>query len=129
MKKVTLSSISFLKFDFFVGKGAVYGYDAVGSFKRDEYGCMGSGQNFIMPLLDNLVRFCCSSSTILCLVQIGHKNRLDEKKQLTQDEVIAIVKELFIVASERDIYTGDSVEIKVIRKEGTISEIFQLKKD
>mmetsp|Transcript_7316 Transcript_7316/g.8020 ORF Transcript_7316/g.8020 Transcript_7316/m.8020 type:complete len:131 (-) Transcript_7316:35-427(-) len=96
------------------GKGAVYGYDAVGSFKRDEYGCMGSGQNFIMPLLDNL---------------IGHKNRLDEKKQLTQDEVIAIVKELFIVASERDIYTGDSVEIKVIRKEGTISEIFQLKKD
>lgn len=37
------------------GKGAVYGYDAVGSFKRDEYGCMGSGQNFIMPLLDNLV--------------------------------------------------------------------------
>ncbi len=39
------------------GKGAVYGYDAVGSYKRDEYGCMGSGQNFIMPILDNLVRF------------------------------------------------------------------------
>ena len=38
-----------------VGKGAVYGYDAVGSFKRDEYGAMGSGQNFIMPILDNLV--------------------------------------------------------------------------
>jgi 20S proteasome alpha/beta subunit len=33
----------------------VYGYDAVGSFKRDEYGCMGSGQNYIMPILDNLV--------------------------------------------------------------------------
>lgn len=38
-----------------IGKGAVYGYDAVGSFKRDEYGAMGSGQNFIMPILDNLV--------------------------------------------------------------------------
>lgn len=38
-----------------IGKGAVYGYDAVGSFKRDEYGCMGSGQNFVMPILDNLV--------------------------------------------------------------------------
>jgi 20S proteasome alpha/beta subunit len=37
------------------GRGAVYGYDAVGSFKRDEYGCMGSGQNYIMPILDNLV--------------------------------------------------------------------------
>ncbi len=38
------------------GRGAVYGYDAVGSFKRDDYGCMGSGQNYIMPILDNLVR-------------------------------------------------------------------------
>ena len=37
------------------GKGAVYGYDAVGSYKRDDYGCMGSGQNYIMPILDNLV--------------------------------------------------------------------------
>lgn len=37
------------------GRGAVYGYDAVGSFKRDDYGCMGSGQNFVMPILDNLV--------------------------------------------------------------------------
>lgn len=41
---------------FAAGKGAVYGYDAVGSYKRDEYGVMGSGQNFIMPILDNLVR-------------------------------------------------------------------------
>lgn len=40
------------------GKGAVYGYDAVGSFKRDNYGCMGSGQNFIWPMLDNLVSDC-----------------------------------------------------------------------
>jgi hypothetical protein len=46
------------------GKGAVYGYDAVGSYKRDDYGAMGSGQNFVIPLLDNL---------------IGHKNRRDEK--------------------------------------------------
>ncbi len=37
------------------GKGAVYGYDAVGSYKRDDYGAMGSGQNFLMPILDNLV--------------------------------------------------------------------------
>ena len=37
------------------GKGAVYGYDAVGSYKRDDYGAMGSGQNFVVPILDNLV--------------------------------------------------------------------------
>lgn len=120
------------------GKGAVYGYDAVGSYKRDDYGCMGSGQNFIMPILDNLVRNPCSKfkkshtfllMTSLCFFQIGHKNRLDEKKQLSEEEIVAIVKEVFVIATERDIYTGDSVEIKVVRKEGVKSETFQLKKD
>lgn len=96
------------------GKGAVYGYDAVGSFKRDDYGCMGSGQKFIMPLLDNLV---------------GHKNRLDENKKLSLEETVAIMKEVFVNATERDIYTGDSVEIKVITKAGTTTEHFPLKTD
>eukprot|EP01031_Cornospumella_fuschlensis_P028531 gene28531-34441_t len=96
------------------GVGAVYGYDAVGSFKRDKYGCMGSGQNFIWPLLDNL---------------IGHKNRLDEEKPLSAEEVVSIMKELFIVAAERDIHTGDSVEIRVIRKDRSTVEVFPLKKD
>lgn len=96
------------------GKGAVYGYDAVGSFKRDGYGCMGSGQNFLWPLLDNL---------------IGHKNRLDEKKPLSAEETVNIVKELFIVATERDIHTGDAVEIRVIYKDRSTTETFQLKKD
>mmetsp|Transcript_328 Transcript_328/g.315 ORF Transcript_328/g.315 Transcript_328/m.315 type:complete len:246 (+) Transcript_328:41-778(+) len=96
------------------GKGAVYGYDAVGSYQRDKYGAMGTGQTFIIPLLDNLV---------------GHKNRCDPETPLTLDEAISIVKEVFVTATERDIYTGDSVEIKVIKKEGISTEIFQLKKD
>lgn len=96
------------------GKGAVYGYDAVGSFKRDDYGCMGSGQNYIMPILDNL---------------IGHKNRHDERKPLSAEEAVAIVKDVFVTVTERDIYTGDSVEIQVIRKDGITTETFKLKKD
>lgn len=96
------------------GKGAVYGYDAVGSFKRDDYGAMGSGQNYIMPILDNL---------------IGHKNRNDEKRRISAEEAVSICKDVFISAAERDIYTGDSVEIKLIRKEGITVETFKLKND
>jgi 20S proteasome subunit beta 6 len=103
-----------LSFFFIVGKGAVYGYDAIGSFKRDDYGAMGSGQKYVVPILDNL---------------IGHKNRHDEKKKLTCEEAVAIMKDTFVVCAERDIYTGDSVEIKIIKKSGTTIETFQLKKD
>jgi 20S proteasome subunit beta 6 len=124
------------------GRGAVYGYDAVGSFKRDEYGCMGSGQNFIMPILDNLVSLhvtllwggvrltVCSCNLLRANIpQIGHKNRLDEKKPLSAEEVVAIVKDIFITATERDIYTGDSVEIKVLKRGSVTTEVFPLKTD
>jgi hypothetical protein len=33
--------------------------------------------------------------------QIGHKNRLDEKKPLSAEEVVAIVKDIFVIAAER----------------------------
>lgn len=96
------------------GKGACYGYDAIGSYKRDDYGAMGSGQNFIMPLLDNL---------------LGHKNRNDPKERISSEEAVAIVKDVFVTATERDIHTGDAVEIKIIKKNGITTETFQLKQD
>jgi len=96
------------------GRGAVYGYDAVGSFKRDEYGSMGSGQKAIQPILDNL---------------IGHKHRQDDNKPLTIAEAVSIIKDVFVIATERDIYTGDNVEIKIITKDGTTTENFELKHD
>lgn len=103
------------------GKGAVWGYDAVGSFERVPYVCTGSGSALVTSILDN---------------QIGNKTQefyaVDEAKRpapKTLDEALKIVKDAFISAGERDIYTGDFVDVAIITKEGTRYDRWTLKKD
>jgi len=96
------------------GKGAVYSYDAIGSFERTAVTATGSGQSFLIPLMDNV---------------ITHKNRNDENRPLPAEEVVEIVKDAFVTAGERDIYTGDQLEIMVIRASGITKTTFQLKAD
>ncbi|KAI8852711.1 nucleophile aminohydrolase [Chytridium lagenaria] len=48
---------------------------------------------------------------------------------LTEDEALKVVKDAFSGATERDIYTGDFLEIYVIRSTGVRYELFNLKKD
>ena len=88
------------------------GVDAEG--KRCPVTATGSGQSFLIPLMDNVV---------------AHKNRNDEKRDLPAKEGVEIVKDAFITAGEREIYTGDSVEIMIIRKDGITSTTFSLKAD
>ncbi|KAJ0408075.1 hypothetical protein ATCC90586_006046 [Pythium insidiosum] len=96
------------------GKGALYSYDALGSHDRVTRGAMGSGGHLMIPLLDNLVE---------------HESRTDPKKELSIQETKEIIKDAFVTAGERDIYTGDSIEIFTITAAGVAKDVFELKKD
>lgn len=102
------------------GQGAIFSYDPVGSYEREIYRAAGSSSALLQPLLDSL---------------LGQKNTgsFELNKSYTvkapKDKVIALIKDAFVSAAERDIYTGDSLVINVITKDGVTVEHYPLRKD
>ena len=101
------------------GKGAVFTYDAVGSYERTNYSCQGSGQALIMPVLDNQLK------TVSPLVLPAASSATP----LSEQEAIDLIKDCFATAAERDIYTGDSVELWIMNAEGVRKEEMALRAD
>jgi 20S proteasome subunit beta 6 len=98
------------------GDGAVYGYDAIGSYERLKAGAQGTGQSLVQPLLDNQITF-------------NNQTLIPKNLDLGIDGTLNLVKDSFSSAGERDIYTGDSVDIAIITEKGITMEKFELKKD
>lgn len=97
------------------GRGAVYSFDPVGSFEREQYRAGGSAAALIQPFLDS---------------QIGRKNQsAPSDAPITVEFAIKVAKDAFTSAAERDIYTGDNVQIWIINKEGCKFEVFPLRRD
>ncbi|PQM39738.1 proteasome subunit beta type-1 [Prunus yedoensis var. nudiflora] len=101
------------------GKGCVFTYDAVGSYERVGYSSQGSGSTLIIPFLDNQLK---SPSPLLLPA-------VDAVTPLSEAEAIDLVKTVFASATERDIYTGDRLEIVVLNADGTRYEYMELRKD
>lgn len=68
---------------------------------------------------------------MLCaLPQIGFKNMENvQQVPLSQEKAIQLVKDVFISAAERDVYTGDALRICIITKEGIKEQTIPLRKD
>jgi len=91
------------------GVGCVYTYDPVGNYERVRVSVTGSGESLIQPLLDMALERQHQS--------LGARPpplHID----LELDDAIDLVKDAFISAGERDIRTGDAVEICVITSAG-----------
>ncbi|PNF39466.1 Proteasome subunit beta type-1 [Cryptotermes secundus] len=97
------------------GKGCVYSYDPIGYCQQTKFKASGSSGALLQPLLDN---------------QIGYQNMENVTPEpICMEKAMAILKDTFISAAERDIYTGDSIFINIITKDGIQEEKFTLRRD
>ena len=96
------------------GVGAVYGYDAIGSFDKLTYGATGSGSQLVVPVLDNQLQ--------------GH-NKIIEKPCETIEKAKYLLLDVMNSCAERDIYTGDQLEMVTVTKDGAVSEFSLLRAD
>jgi len=101
------------------GKGAVYTYDAIGSHERVGFSCQGSGKDLMQPVLDNQLQ---SASPLLW-------PPVSTATKLSKEECLDLVKGAFAAATERDIYTGDAVQIFIMTRDGLTEETLPLRKD
>jgi len=108
------------------GKGAVYSYDPVGSYEREQCRAAGAAASLIMPFLDNQVNF---KNQYIPGSGEGHALQEREKIPLKRSEVEDFVKDAFDSAVERHIEVGDGLQMLIITKDG-IEEVYKpLKRD
>ncbi|KAG0673645.1 Proteasome endopeptidase complex [Kluyveromyces marxianus] len=105
------------------GKGAVYSFDPVGSYEREQCRAGGSAASLIMPFLDNQVNFKNQYEPD------SNGTKRKEVKYLSVEEVIKLVRDAFTSATERHINVGDGLEIFIVTKDGVRKEYYDLKRD
>ena len=96
------------------GKGAVFQYDAIGSYERTPYTTSGSGSSLVMSILD---------------CQLAKLNQTIDTERPKKQEVVELCQDILSSVGERDIYTGDFGEVFIIDAAGVTKANFDLKKD
>ena len=108
------------------GKGALYSYDPVGSYEREQCKAAGAASSLIMPFLDNQVNL--KNQYIPNSGQgLYQEARVPEPQP--RQTVVELVKDAFTSAVERHIEVGDGLQMMVITKDGIEETYSPLKKD
>ncbi|KIX00341.1 uncharacterized protein Z518_10480 [Rhinocladiella mackenziei CBS 650.93] len=108
------------------GKGALYSYDPVGSYEREQCRAAGAAASLIMPFLDNQVNY---KNQYIPASGIGHELQQRPTESLPKDVVIGLVKDAFTSATERHIEVGDGLQMLIITKDGIEETYTPLKRD
>lgn len=108
------------------GKGALYSYDPVGSYEREQCRAAGAASSLIMPFLDNQVNL--KNQYNPTQAQGFGKEPL-VPQPLSREHVEEVVKDAFTSAVERHIEVGDGLQMMIITKDGIQETYAPLKKD
>lgn len=108
------------------GRGALYSYDYVGSYEREQCRSAGSASSLIMPFLDNQVNF---KNQYVPDSGTGHDLQARQATPLPKEHVLQLVRDAFTSAVERHIEVGDGLQLLVITKDGIEEKYVDLKKD
>jgi len=108
------------------GKGALYSYDPVGSYEREQCRAAGAAASLIMPFLDNQVNF---KNQYVPGSGTGHDLQARKAVPLPMKDVEELVRDAFTSAVERHIEVGDGLQMMVVTKDGIEEKFFELKKD
>lgn len=94
------------------GKGILYGYDPVGTIENLKYDSNGSGSQMSLPILD-------------AAFGVMHRNTA-QFKEPTIDEARNILRDAMASITERDIHTGDTLQVAIMSKDGFKIEEYPL---
>jgi len=100
------------------GKGICFEYDAVGSYEEVVYGANGSAKTLMQPFLDSQVN-----------LQHQKIHTRPGGRDLSVDDAKGLLRETLAVGAERDIHTGDWLDLWIISAGGVSKERFPLKFD
>ena len=108
------------------GKGALFSYDPVGSYEREQCRAAGAAASLIMPFLDNQVNF---KNQYIPGSGEGLELAAKPADPLPRGKVESLVRDAFTSATERQIEVGDGLQMMVITKDGIEELYHSLKRD
>ena len=108
------------------GVGALYSYDPVGSYEREQCRAAGAAASLIMPFLDNQVNF---KNQYKPGSGEGLNLQAKEPILLQRQEVEQLVRDAFTSATERHIEVGDGLQMLTVTKDGIQETFYPLKRD